>query len=452
MTGTRSFAPHRGERSGDDFALEAVPPGAATPSTRSLFSVMLGIPSALVFFAVGGALGQEYGTVALTTALLVASVVIGVAGWVLTSFACRSGLDSDLMSIRAGFGVRGSALTSAIYSVNFVILFAIEAEIIASAVRTELPAVPRVAVLLAAGLVVLALAWGGVTSIARAMTVTLPAFAALLLWAVLDAAHRPSPGGSFWAHAPVTGSVSATAWLSALAALLAFIVNATVAADVGRFLAPRQRRRGAFLFGGVLQILCFGGATLLGAWFAFRLRGQADPGSYLPGLLGGFGMACVLLSQGRINLINAYSGSLSLANLGARGLGIRPGRRTWMVVLVCVATLLAMTHLSDHIVSVLTFEAVFVMAWVFALVAYIVRFDPTPRDDLNRAPRFEPVGLGALVATLSVATPLAFGAAGDLGKALAPMIAMVVSPLGVLGLARMWRPGAVARGSSSQSR
>lgn len=429
----------------DDFALEAVPPQHQAPSTASLFSVMLGIPSALVFFAVGGALGQAYGTVALITALVVAAVAIGTAGWILTSFASRTGLDSDLMSIRAGFGTQGSALTSAIYSVNFVILFAIEAEIIASAVRAELPAVPRVVVLLVAGLVVLALAWGGISWIATAMTVTLPAFVGLMAWAIVDAAHKPAPGGSFWTHAPAVGSVSATAWLSALAALLAFIVNATVAADVGRFLAPAGRRRGAFLFGAVLQVLCFGGATLLGAWFAFRLRGESNPGAYLSGLLGGFGVACVLLSQGRINLINAYSGSLSLANLGARGLGVRPGRRTWMVLLVCVATLLALTHLSDHIVSVLTFEAVFVMAWVFALVTYVVRFDPAPHEPLERAPRFEPVGLVALVATLSVATPLAFGAAGELGKALAPLIAMVLAPLGVLTLARVWRPSALPR-------
>jgi purine-cytosine permease-like protein len=429
----------------DDFALEAVPEQHQAASTSSLFSVILGIPSALVFFAIGGALGEAFGTLTLVTALVVASVVIGAAGWALTSFACRTGLDSDLMSIRAGFGVQGSALTSAIYSVNFVILFAIEAEIIESAVRSELPAIPRVVVLLVAGIVVLALAWGGIAWIAKAMTATLPAFAGLMAWAIVDATHSSSAAGSFWTHAPAVGSVGPTAWLSALAALLAFIVNATVAADVGRFLAPRNERRGALLFGAVLQLLCFGGATLLGAWFAFRLRGESNPGAYLPGLLGGFGVVCVLLSQGRINLINAYSGSLSLANLGARGLGVQPGRRAWMVALVGVATLLAMTRISDHIVSVLTFEAVFVMAWVFVLVAYILRFDPAPREPLDHAPRFEPVGLCALVATLSVATPLAFGADGELGKALAPLIAMVLAPLCVLAFARVWRPSAVAR-------
>lgn len=429
------FIPREIQR--EDFALEAVPAPDHRRGVVSLFSVTLAIPSALVFFAVGGTLVQAYGTVALVSGLIVASVIIGGAGWILTSFAARTGLDSDLISIRAGFGLAGSAITSSIYSVNFIVLYTLETGIIASAVHTLLPSFPKAVLFVAVAGVVLILTWYGISSLTKVMSVTLPLFVVLIVVAATQVG--PGEGGSFWSYVPTGSSIDATAWLSVLAALLAFIVNATVAADVGRFLRPGQRRVGSLLFGGVLQVVAFGGATLLGAWFSFHLKGNAQPGAYLVGLMGGWGLLCVLLSQVRINMINAYSGSLSLSNFGARGLGVRPGRPVWMIALVALSSGLAMFDVSSQLVQILTFEAVFVMAWVSTLVAYIVCFDlDTPREaarqDLGDAPNVDPVGLGALAAALAVATPLAFGVGGELGSVLAPVMAMVVSPICVVTL------------------
>ena len=429
----------------EDFALTQVPATFKRPGIGSLFGVILAIPSALVFFSVGGALEQAYGTVALLTGLAVAAVIIGYAGWILTSFACKSGLDSDLMSIVAGFGRVGSGLTSAIYSCNFLVLFALEDGIVASAVKARWPHVPSSILFIGVGVTVLILSWRGVWSISGAMKVTLPFFLVLFVIACMHAGQR-SPHTSFWSYTGST-SLNATAWLSVLAALLAFIVNATVAADVGRFLKPERRKTGAFLFGVVLQMASFGGATLLGAWLAHQLGGNTNPGAYLVTLLGGWGVITVLLSQVRINMINAYSGSLSLSNFGARGLRIRPGRHVWMMVLVVGATLLAMTNIYEHILGVLTFEAVFVMAWVSTLVSYILTYDlekeDTAVENLADAPIINVVGVGTVLFTLAVATPLAFGAAGELGKALAPLSAIVLAPVGVVVLRRLSRTSRV---------
>jgi hypothetical protein len=371
--------------------------------------------------------------------LIVAAVIIGGAGWILTSFAARSGLDSDLISIRAGFGTVGSAITSAIYSVNFVVLYTLETAIIASAVHALYPGFPKVPLFFGVAVLVLTLTWYGISSLSKAMSVTLPFFVILIVAAATQVGGAGQ--GSFWSHVPAGVAINATAWLSVLAALLAFIVNATVAADVGRFLRPQDRRVGSFLFGGVLQVVAFGGATLLGAWFSFRLGGDSAPGAYLVSIMGGWGLLCVLLSQVRINMINAYSGSLSLSNFGARGLGLRPGRHVWMIALVVVSSVLAMVDVSSQLVEILTFEAVFVMAWVSTLVAYIVCFDldshrASIRQGLEGAPRINVIGVGALTVAVTVSTPLAFGGAGQLGKALAPLTAMIVAPVCVLALRR----------------
>ena len=423
----------------EDFALQSVPEDQRRPGLMSLFSASLAIPSALVFFAVGGSLDQAYGTVALITGLIVAAVIIGGAGWVLTSFAARTGLDSDLISIRAGFGLLGSAITSAIYSVNFIVLFTIETGIIGSAVHAMYPSFPKVVLFALVGALVIGLTWYGIAGLSRAMTLTLPLFLVLIVVAAAQTGGEAQ--GSFWSYSPPGTTIDATAWLSVLAALLAFIVNATVAADIGRFLQPKQRRIGAFLLGGVLQVVAFGGATLLGAWFSFQLGGNGQPGAYLVSLLGGWGLLCVLTSQVRINMINAYSGSLSLSNFGARGLGVRPGRHIWMIGLVVISSALAFVDISSQLVNILTFEAVFVMAWVSTLIAYIVLFDlDSPRksnaDAIEEAPLVNPVGIGAILIALAVSTPLAFGAGGELGKALAPLAAMTLAPFGVAALRR----------------
>jgi purine-cytosine permease-like protein len=152
----------------------------------------------------------------------------------------------------------------------------------------------------------------------------------------------------------------------------------------------------------------------------------------------------VVVSQVRINMINAYSGSLSLSNFGARAAGVTPGRHVWMTLLVVISTVLAMTSISDHLLAVLTFEAVFVMGWASTLIACIIYVEPTQArhpDDLREYPDVNPIGTGALAISLAVAVPLAFGVGGELGTALAPLVAMVTGSVAVIActrLARAW--------------
>lgn len=420
----------------EDFALTSVPPSEARRSLVAIVSALLGIPSALVFFSVGGALGEQYGATALVTGVAVAGVVIGIATWHLTRFASCTGLDSDLMSIVAGFGRRGSAITSLIYSANFFVLFALEDGIVASAVQARYPGVPKVVIFVALAAIVLMASWRGIGRIARVMLLTLPPFAVLLIIACVKAADHSHI--AVWSLGLPAHSVGATAWLSVLAALLAFIVNATVAADVGRFLPAVRRQRGAVVIAVCLQLASLGGATLLGAWLAARSGGNTNPGAYLVSLLGGWGLLCVVTSQGRINVINAYSGSLSLSNFGLRGLRLRPGRHIWMLAMVVVATLLAMTDIYQHLVGVLTFESVFVMAWVAILVTYVLTFDVertvSPQAPLDGAPNINPVGMISLFLALASGVPLAFGAGGALGTALAPLVSACVAGMAVAGM------------------
>ncbi len=425
---TDSLADHRRIRR-EDFALQDVPEAYRRWGVPSLFAITLAIPSALVFFATGGALVATYGTQNLLVGLAIATVFIGVIGYFWTNWASRSGLDSDLMSIRGGFGVVGSAITSLIYSANFVMFFALEASIIVDALE-ERYSIPEWALLISLGLVVVALTWRGVSSLSPFMWASLPLFIGFCVWLVVEAASLPSRGSFFQYDPSETGALSAIPAI--VSALLAFIVNATVAADIGRFIPVRRRRMGAALLGVVLQIVCFFGSTLLGAWVTFKLGGDTNPGIYLVSLLGVGGVIFVLVTQTRINMINVYSGSLALSNFFARSIRFVPGRHVWVVVTTIVATLLSLTGLYRNLLDVLTFESVFVMGWVMSVTSYLI-FDRIIRGRSALADRRTPIplvqmeGVAALAAALVVSVPLAFGALGQDGRTWAPVCSGAVA-------------------------
>lgn len=413
----------------EDFALQRVPDGARRP-LLDVTQVALAIPTALVFLATGGALWQTFGTGPLLVGIGLIVVTLGFAGYVLTRFACLSGLDSDLMSIWAGYGLRGSALSSLIYSGNFVVLFALEASIVASAVQARYDWVPRSAVVAGVCVLVVAFTWRGVSSMTRFMSYTLPLLMVLFAVAVVQSLDE-APAASFFTFHLGHSVNGVPGVLAVYAALLAFVVNATVGADLGRFLRREEQRRGALVVGVGLQIVCFIVVLLFGAWLTYRLRGQTDPGSYLVGISGTGGLVLVVMSQLRINAINAYAGSLSLSNFAARSVGFRPGRHVWMIVLVAIAGLLSLSDVYSDLVQALTFEAVFVAAWGATLVTYVLASSPARQLDAadREIDRLEDgrSSVVALLLALAVSVPFAFGAAGELAKALAPIVAIAVA-------------------------
>ena len=422
----------------EDFALEPVPPEHRRVRVRGLFSIILGIPTALVFLATGGTLAATYGTRTLCVGLAVATVVVSIAGYILTSFAVRSGLDSDLMSIRAGFGLLGSGITSLIYSGTFVVLFALEDEIIANALREQYPEIPRQISLTIVGVLLAAITWYGVSGLAVLMNVTLPVFAAYLAWATINGAPFVNPG-SFWEY-PHSGesslAVTFSGVLATVGVLMVFFLNATVAADVGRFLPESKRRVGAVMLGVALQLVSFFGAVLLGAWLTYRLQAGADPGRYLVRFLGFWGLLYVVVSQVRINVINLYAGSLSLSNFFARVLNFRPGRHIWVLTMASIGTTFAMTGIYTKLLGVLAFAGTFVSAWVMTLISYILRHrllygQLSNGDDPLKGKRIDWEGTTALIVALVVALPLAFGAAGNVGVSIAPILSGVIAALAV---------------------
>jgi purine-cytosine permease-like protein len=441
----------------EDYALRYVPAGYRRWGPASLTGVMMGVATAMFFLAWGGQLATAYGTVNTFIGMVFGTVFIGGLAFLLARISSATGLDSDLITRGSGFGFMGSAFTSLIYSFNFLMFFAFEGTIMATAVHNRWPAIPSWLLYLVIGLVFIPLTWWGLTVVNWLMWVTMPIYLGFLGWTIYLAATSEH-ALPFWSYHPAhpTTPAAGPALLQVLAAVLALISQATIAADVGRFIPAKQRTWGAFAVGLVSQLLTFLGLTLLGAWLTLRFGGSTNPGAYLASLMGVWGVLFVVVTQLRINVSNVYSGSLAYANFFCRVFHITPGRHYWVILTSAGGTALMFGGIFNHLNAVLTFEGVFVMAWVMAVTSDIVinkkLLGLSPANFLYKRAhtyRVNPVGVGALVCALVVGLPLAFGMAGPFGKTLAPFlsgaIAFVLVPvIAAATRGRYYQPATVA--------
>src|ERR1700748_3804455 len=119
----------------EDYALRYTPQSFRKWSEVRLANTAFGASSFLVLEAVGATLLVEYGFINAMWAILATGLIIMLAGWPISVYAARYGLDMDLLTRGAGFGYIGSTITSLIYASFTFIFFALEAAIMASALQ-----------------------------------------------------------------------------------------------------------------------------------------------------------------------------------------------------------------------------------------------------------------------------------------------------------------------------
>src|SRR5215210_1869028 len=187
----------------EDYALRFVPLAYRRWSWISLLGVMLGISTAMFFLAWGGQLAQSYGTKNLLVGMIFGTLFIGAVGYFFTSVSSVTGLDSDLITRGAGFGFMGSAVTSLIYSFNFLMFSAFEGSIMANAVHARFEIVPLWVLYAVIGLMFIPLTWYGLTAMNWIMWVTIPVFFVFLAWTIVLVLTTTDPI-NFWGYQPAS--------------------------------------------------------------------------------------------------------------------------------------------------------------------------------------------------------------------------------------------------------
>ena len=442
----------------EDYALRYTPQRFRRWSTWRVANTAFGAASFLILEAVGATLLLHYGWTNAALAILATGLIIFLAGLPISVYAARHGVDMDLLTRGAGFGYIGSTLTSLIYASFTFIFFALEAAVMAYALELALDIPPQWGYLVCA-LVVIPLVTHGISAISRLQLWTQP------LWLVLLVLPFGAVGwlqpGAFAGITTQVGSQSGTAAFdvhafgAALTVGVALITQMGEQADYLRFM-PRQtaenryRWWAAVLAGGpgwiVLGVLKMLGGALL-AWLAVSHavppERAVDPNQmYLAAyeyVFPQYGWAVaatalfVVVSQLKINVTNAYAGSLAWSNFFSRLTHSHPGRVVWVVFNTLIAFMLMSMNVFEALGHVLGLYANVAIAWIMAVVADLMINKPLglspPGIEFKRAHLYDvnPVGVGAmaLASVLSVAAHL--GLMGTLAQAWSAAIAMVTA-------------------------
>jgi len=153
----------------------------------------------------------------------------------------------------------------------------------------------------------------------------------------------------------------------------------------------------------------------------------------------------VVVSQLKINVTNAYAGSLAWSNFFSRLTHSHPGRVVWVVFNTLIAFVLMELNVFAALADVLGLYSNLAIAWMMAVVADLVINKPLglspPGIEFKRAHLYDinPVGVGAmaLASVLSIAAYL--GLLGPMAQAFSALIALgtalIASPLIAWGTA-----------------
>jgi len=448
----------------EDYALRYTPRAFRRWSVFRVSNTAFGAISFLVLEAIGGTITVNYGFVNALWAIMAVGLIIFLTGLPISYYAARHGVDMDLLTRGAGFGYIGSTISSFVYASFTFILFALEAAIMAYALELYFH-MPLWLGYMVSALVVVPLVTHGVTLISRIQMLTQPVWLILMALPFIAILHkRPELPAQLMQYAGrdgANGQFNVLMFGAATAVGVALITQIGEQVDFLRFM-PQQTRAnrlrwhlGVLIAGpgwillGIAKML--GGALLayLAISVAVPLEQAVNPTHMY---LVGFGEVfshpqaalaatalLVVVSQVKINMTNAYAGSLAWSNFFARLTHSHPGRVVWAVFNALIAVLLMELDVFQALDQVLGLYSNIAISWITAVVADLVINKPlglSPKGiEFRRAYLYDinPVGVCAMLLASALSIAAFMGVFGPQAHAFSAFIALltalVASPL-----------------------
>ncbi len=443
----------------EDYALRFTAKSARRWSQERVAQTAIGAISFLALEAIGGAITLSYGTINAVAAIVAASIAMLAVGWPIARTAARHGVDIDLLTRGAGFGYIGSTVTSLIYASFTFILFAIEASIMSTALEMAL-GLPLWVGYIVSTLLVIPLVTHGIAWISRFQILTQPVWIVLNILPFVFIALSDGASFSDWAAFPGRDGVAGSgfqlvAFGAASAVILALTAQIGEQVDFLRFLparlpgSGRRRRVAVFLAGagwvvlGVPKMIAGSFLAVLALSSGVPIEHAAEParmyavafGYVLPSGLWLYLLtaAFVVVSQLKINVMNAYAGSLAWSNFFSRLTHSHPGRVVWLVFNVSIALLLMEIGIYQALEQTLAVFSIVAVAWLSTISADLLINKPLglspPGIEFKRAHLWDvnPVGVGAMAAAAVMGLLAHVGLAGDIAEAFAPFVALVTA-------------------------
>lgn len=444
----------------EDYTLRFAPRSYRKWSTRVVGISALGGIAYLADFAIGANIGISYGTVNALWGILIFAIIIFATGFPVAYYGARYNIDLDLVTRGSGFGYYGSVVTNVIFATFTFIFFALEGSIMAQGLKLGLH-IPLWLGYAMSTLIIFPLVVYGMKVLSTLQVWTTP------LWLILMVApfiylviRHPDSVASFFAYQGEKGkgALNLGSILLAAGVCLALIAQIAEQVDYLRFMPPRtpQNKRswwtwlilagpGWVFFGATKQVVGLFLAVYLIANVAHGAAIANQPvhqfleiyRNLMPGWLAmTLAVVLVVISQIKINVTNAYSGSLAWTNSFTRVTKHYPGRLVFLGVNLLIALILMEANMFEFLNTILGFYANCGMAWIVVVASdivfnkFVLKLSPK-KPEFRRGMLYaiNPVGFGSMLIAAG-ASILAFF--GGLGQAIQPYSALVAVGLGLV--------------------
>ncbi|WP_424887316.1 purine-cytosine permease family protein [Streptomyces sp. XH2] len=463
QTGARAADPGGAARETlEDYTLRFAPRSYRRWTPMVVATTALGGIAYLADFSIGAGIGLTHGTGNALAAILVAAVVIFVTGFPLAYYGARYNIDLDLITRGSGFGYYGSVLTSVIFASFTFIFFALEGSIMAQGLKLGL-GLPLWLGYLVSTFMVIPLVVYGMKALSKLQVWTTPVWLLLMVGPLVYlVATDPGTVDRWLSYAGTggRGGVNTASVLLGSGVCLSLIAQIGEQIDYLRFMPPRTEgnRRAwwtAVVVAGPGWVVLGALKQAIGVFLAVYVIASVGPAAaaepiqqfkaafdaMMPSwLVVPLAVVLVVISQIKINVTNAYSGSLAWTNSFTRLTGRYPGRMVFVLLNLAFALALMEADMFSFLNRVLSFYSNCAIAWVVTVATdimvnkYVLKLSPhAPEFRRGMLYAVNPVGTVAFVAASGLSIAMYFHALGDTLQPYSPvaaaLIAFVLTPL-----------------------
>ncbi|HEY0621013.1 MAG TPA: hypothetical protein VGD15_25620 [Kribbella sp.] len=441
----------------EDYTLRFAPRSYRKWSTGVVAVSALGGIAYLADFAIGANIGISYGTTNALWGIAIFAVVIFATGLPLAYYAARYNVDLDLITRGSGFGYYGSVVTNVIFASFTFIFFALEGSIMAQglALGLHIPVALGYAV---STLVIFPLVIYGMKVLSTLQVWTTPLWLILMVlpFVYLVVSHPDSVSTFFDYRGESNSSTDLGSMLLAAGVCLSLIAQIAEQIDYLRFMPPKtpensRRWWTAMLLAGPGWVIFGAIKQVIGLFLAVYLIANVTDGAsvanepvhqfleiyrgFLPGWLAmTLAVVLVVISQVKINVTNAYSGSLAWTNSYTRLTRHYPGRLVFLAFNLVIALVLMEANMFDFLNTILGFYANCGMAWIVVVASdivfnkYLLKLSPKqPEFRRGMLYAINPVGFVSMALAAGVSILVFFGGLGGTIKPYSPLVAIVLA-------------------------
>ncbi|MBU2793136.1 hypothetical protein HAQ01_06995 [Acidithiobacillus thiooxidans] len=443
----------------EDYSLRYAPSSFRKWSEYAVAMAALGGIAYMADQAIGGSLAIQFGFANAFWGILTAALIIFLTGIPIAYYSAKYNVDVDLLTRGAGFGYMGSTITSVIYASFTFIFFALEGSVMSQAMYVFF-GVPLPIAYVLSSLIIIPLVVFGMTLLSVLQKWTQPIWISLLIIPVVAVLVKDPSSISTWTSfagkSPSGSGFNPLLYGTAAGIALSLIAQIGEQADYLRFMPAAKKGKKwiwllAVMAAGPGWVLLGASKQLMGSFFASLAVSHgtkiADANQPVHMYIAAFHYVFsspvvaltvaaffIFLSQIKINVTNAYSGSLSWSNFFSRITHKHPGRVVYIFFNVGIALALMEGNMFSVLGTILGFYSNVAVAWIGAVVADLVINKPILKIspsylEFKRAHlyNFNPVGFGSMVIASIISVAAFFGAFGPYGSAFSAFIALIVA-------------------------